>query len=141
MFLLEEDKKPFGFSTPPPPPTPPLSDCPLSDSETERGTRRRINMQTALSQTGEAEEGGEEREKNLVFSIKARWPMVALRETSAFTHQYCHEPALIVHVHVCKKEREMCVCMAAAYIAAVLNVNLTSERQLAPLTSRHYRRL
>lgn len=127
MFLLEEDKKPFGFSTPPPTPHPSLSDCLLTDSETERGTWRCINMQTALSWTGEVEEEGEEREKNLVFPIKACWPMVALRETSAFTHQYCHEPALIVHVRVCKKEREMCVCTAAVYIATVLHLNLKSE--------------
>lgn len=37
--------------------------------------------------------------------IKVFWPLVALWETSAFTHQHCHEPALIdrvcVHLVVC----------------------------------------
>lgn len=63
-------------------------------------------MQTVLSQPGEDREGDGGKEKNLLSPIKASWPLLALRETSAFTHQRCHEPALIPCACVC-----LCVCL------------------------------
>lgn len=45
-----------------------------------------------------------------MLPIKVFWPLVALWETGAFTHQHCHEPALIdrARAHVCARIADLC---------------------------------
>lgn len=60
-----------------------------------------------------------EREKNLVLPIKVFWPLVALWETGAFTHQHCHEPALIDRA---RARAHVCVRVLPTYVGSYLGI-------------------